>query len=263
MCDDVNNNDYDDYDINDDDNDNVNKGYCHFNEDGNDKTFIINLFGIDLVINQDPDSSIGHGSTVWDSSVIFSKYIEYNPSLYSATTIAGKSVLELGSGTGLAGLSLMILGARVTFTDLPDVVAQFTSINTSRIYNQLKSMGSGYLRSEIHEPIVRPLDWTWDEDMRSNTITDTYDIVLLTDCVFSTKLVPFLIQKIIKASGPKTQVIAIHEIRDEDANNAFKTELKEHFSIKRIPFNKLHPSYQNEFVEVLIAKSSRKKHREI
>jgi predicted nicotinamide N-methyase len=257
-----NNNDNSDENSDDDDNVNVKKGYCHFNENGNDKTFTINLYGHELVIEQDPDSTIGHGSTVWDSSVIFSKYVEYNPTLYSSSTLSGKTVIELGSGTGLAGLSLLLLGCKVTFTDLPDVVTQFTSINTNRIYNQLKSKGSGYLRSEIHPPIVKPLDWTWDNDLLNNTITESpYDIVLLTDCVFSKRLVPFLVQTIIKCSGPKTQVICSHEIRDEDANNAFKLELKEHYNIKRIPFNKLNPSYQNEFVEVLIAKSARgKKH---
>ena len=184
MNNDDNNNDNSDDDDDDDNVNNVKKGYCHFNENGNDKTFTINLFGHDLVIEQDPDSTIGHGSTVWDSSVIFSKYVEYNPTLYSSSTLSGKTVIELGSGTGLAG----ILGCAVTFTDLPDVVTQFTSINTNRIYNQLKSKGSGYLRSEIHPPIVKPLDWTWDNDLLNTTIQEApYDYVLLTDCVFCKK----------------------------------------------------------------------------
>lgn len=235
-------------------------GYCHFNESGNDKTFTINLYGHDITIEQDPSSSIGHGASVWDASVVFSKYIEHNPSMYSSTTMSGKSVLELGSGTGLAGICLMILGAKVTFTDLPDVVTLFTNTNANRIYNQLKSKGSGYLRSEIFQPIVKQLDWTWNSDLQNQAISDPpYDIVLLTDCVFSKMLVPDLIQTILKCSGSKTQIICAHEIRDEEANNAFKMELKEHFNYKRISFNKLHPSYQNEFIEVLLAKSNRSK----
>jgi len=246
----------DDNNINEDDN---KGGYCHFNESGNDKTFLINLYGNDIVIEQDPSSNIGHGASVWDSSVIFSKYIENNPSMFSPSTISGKNCIELGSGIGLAGISLMMLGAKVTFTDLPNVIDQFTKNNSIKIYNQMKSKGSGYLQN-IHEPIIRPLDWTWDDIQQNETITNSpYDIVLLTDCVFSKYLAPFLVKTIMKCTGPKTQVICSHEIRDEDANNAFKLELKQHFQIKRIPFNKLHPEYQNEFVEVLIAKLNRKK----
>ena len=257
-----NNNDEEDDNINGVGNTSSNSGYCHFNESGNDKTFTINLFGNDVVIEQDPSSTIGHGASVWDSSVIFSKYVENNPSIFSPSTISGKSCIELGSGTGLAGISLMMLGAKVTFTDLPDVIEQFTISNANRIYNQMKSKGSGYLK-DIHEPIIRPLDWTWDDNQQKETITNSpYDIVLLTDCVFSTYLVPFLVRTILKCTGPKTQIICSHEIRDEDANNAFKLALKQHYQVKRIAFNKLHQDYKNMFVELLLAKASRKKSSE-
>jgi hypothetical protein len=44
-------------------------GYCHFNESGNETTFNIVLYGLDLEINQLPSSrNLGHGAVVWDSS---------------------------------------------------------------------------------------------------------------------------------------------------------------------------------------------------
>eukprot|EP01035_Chromulina_nebulosa_P017696 gene17696-23286_t len=58
------------------------------------------------------------GAVVWDSSVIFIKYIEKNYRLYNYEKLNNKKVLELGSGCGLAGISLMLLGCKVTFTDL-------------------------------------------------------------------------------------------------------------------------------------------------
>jgi hypothetical protein len=58
----------------DQDNESVNSsdsdaGYCHFNESGNETTFNIVLYGLDLEINQLPSSkNLGHGAVVWDSS---------------------------------------------------------------------------------------------------------------------------------------------------------------------------------------------------
>ena len=62
-----------------------------------------------------------------------------------------------------------------------------------------------------------------DEDEDSATATSTmilnhsppFDIVLLTDCVFSVLLVEPLINTILSCSDSKTEVICCHEIRDE------------------------------------------------
>ena len=80
-------------------------GYCHFNDNGSNKTFSINLFGHDLDIEQDPSSQlIGHGAVVWDAAVIFCKYMEHDPKQFSADKLHGKSLIELGSGCGLGTL---------------------------------------------------------------------------------------------------------------------------------------------------------------
>lgn len=86
-----------------------------------------------------------------------------------------------------------------------------------------------------------------------------FDIVLLTDCVFSVLLVEPLINTILACSNTKTEVICCHEIRDEEANAYFVSELKKHFAVKRIPRTKLHPEYRNNLVEVLSAKLIREK----
>jgi predicted nicotinamide N-methyase len=66
---------------------------------------------------------------VWDSSIVFAKYMEHNPQLFCSSDISGKTLLELGSGCGLAGLSFMVKGAEVTLTDLPHIVEELTGPN--------------------------------------------------------------------------------------------------------------------------------------
>ena len=106
------------------------QGYCHFNDDGDNRSFSINLFDMDLEIEQDPGSrDLGHGAVVWDASVVLSKYMEKNYKEYDVQTLGGKSVLELGSGCGLGGMAFMLKGSRVTYTDLENVTRRLTEKN--------------------------------------------------------------------------------------------------------------------------------------
>lgn len=104
--------------------------YCHFNEGKNDSTFHLSLFGFDLNLRQSPSSQdIGHGAVVWDASVVYAKYMEQNSKDFEPSKLTGKTILELGSGCGLAGISYMMRGADVTFTDMEKVVKTLTERN--------------------------------------------------------------------------------------------------------------------------------------
>jgi hypothetical protein len=137
-------------------------------------------------------------------------------------------------------------------------------------------------------PIVIPIDWTTfsptifnepnivlpsefeEGEPQSSSNSETvvrkspeiilqppFDYVLLTDCVFSVLLISDLIRTIIASSSSKTEVICCHEIRDEEANALFVSELKKQFNVKRIARNKLHPEFRNDLIEVLSAKLKR------
>ena len=107
-------------------------GYCHFNDKKVNRQFHISLFGHELSIQQMPDDRLlGHGAVVWDSAAIFVKYMECNPKDYDSSKLAGKTVLELGPGCGLAGIAFMMRGAVVTCTDLSDVTIALTMKNVN------------------------------------------------------------------------------------------------------------------------------------
>ena len=81
----------------------------------------------------------------------------------------------------------------------------------------LKSKGSGALPYPILMPAVQPLDWTDFESFDSVGFTDDglYDVVLLTDCVFSVALAIPLVNCIKRLTGNRSTVYCCHEIRDE------------------------------------------------
>lgn len=106
------------------------QGYCHFNEDGKNTSFSINLFETQLLIEQDPGArDLGHGAVVWDAAVVLAKYMEKNYKDYDVKTLARKTVLELGSGCGLGGIAFMMKGAKITCTDLECVTRRLTEKN--------------------------------------------------------------------------------------------------------------------------------------
>lgn len=86
----------------------------------------------------------------------------------------------------------------------------------------------------------------------------TYDIIVLTDCIFSVHLIKPLINCILKLSSHNTIIYCCYEIRDVDANNLFLEEISKHFNYKRVPRYKLHPDYTNNLIELIVGKLIRK-----
>jgi hypothetical protein len=56
------------------------------------------------------------GVSVWDGSVVLAKYIELQ---LGPPLVAGRAIVELGAGCGLAGLAAGLCGAAVTCPGCP------------------------------------------------------------------------------------------------------------------------------------------------
>ena len=234
------------------------------NGEKGDTVFEIEVNGIPLQLQQEASNVIiGHGAVVWEASVIFAKYLEHgsDKSLLQ-TKCKGKTVIELGCGPGLGGLSLMLSGCAVCFTDLSSVIEAVARPNVHRAYRCLTSQGANGL--ELIQPNIFPLDWT--DKAGISTIkkciqTNGFDIVLMCDCVFSEFLVPDLVRNIEESCLPQSIVYCVHEIRDTDANDAFLTALSKSFTLKKVPLSKQHPNYTHPLVQIVVAKPLRTKIR--
>jgi hypothetical protein len=67
-------------------------------------TVTIEVLGHELDFAQDPNSK--HlGTTVWDASMVFAKYLGKNSrkGRFSSSKLKGKRAIELGAGCGVAG----------------------------------------------------------------------------------------------------------------------------------------------------------------
>lgn len=136
----------------------VDGNYVLFHEDNAD-IFSINLFGVDLSLKQKPSArDLGIGAVVWESSAIFTKYMEANFKKFSPEKLAGRTVLELGSGCGLGGLAFVMRGAAVILTDLACVIDTLTRDNAA--VRPDPAMSSPHLRFNML-PVFRPCTAVW------------------------------------------------------------------------------------------------------
>ena len=70
------------------------------------------LFETTLRVHQNRYSQTGNAWKVWDSAIVFSRWIYFYGKFF-----VGKSVHEIGSGCGLSGLTAAFFSKRVILSD--------------------------------------------------------------------------------------------------------------------------------------------------
>jgi predicted nicotinamide N-methyase len=126
-----------------------------------------------IIDGLDGDSR-GTGTMIWECGIVLAKYLEQRSKGSHGGWLRGKRVLELGSGTGVAGLAAAALGATVTLTDLPAVVPLLQS-NERRNHEAILAKGG-----ETH---VCELDWARECERASAGIS--WDVVIGADLLYT------------------------------------------------------------------------------
>ncbi|KAM4863547.1 protein-lysine methyltransferase METTL21E isoform X2 [Urocitellus parryii] len=112
-----------------------------------------------------------YGAVVWPSALVLCYFLETNAKQYN---MVDKNVIEIGAGTGLVSIVASLLGARVTATDLPELLGNLQyniSCNT-----KMKCK---------HLPQVKELSWGVALDKNFPRASNSFDYVLAADVVYA------------------------------------------------------------------------------
>ena len=204
----------------------------------NDKEILLHQRAVDC-----PNAT---GNTVWDSGVLLSRFLEYHTlQLNSKWSVVGKKCLELGSGTGIVGISAALLGAKLVLVtdkynvDLLQLNAQ-TNWQTHKHHfppsNQLMAM-----------------EYTWGDGGKGYEEVQAkckggWELVLVADFLYDYRAVKHLIRSLLLFSTPlHTHILLAYQIHDEESNEELWDEgegIAKYFQVEKIDYSLLPPSYR-------------------
>ncbi|XP_057865530.1 uncharacterized protein LOC131073157 isoform X2 [Cryptomeria japonica] len=207
------------------------------------------VFGELLQFAQDPNSK--HlGTTVWDASMVFVKFLEKNcrKGQFSPSKMRGKRVIELGAGCGLAGFGMALLGCDVVATDQTEVLPLLMR-NVERNAMRIKQANSENPYSVSFGSIqVAELDW--GNELHIAAADPPFDYIIATDVVYAERLLEPLLKTILSLSGPRTTILLGYELRSTIVHEKMNELWKANFDVKRVPKMKMDPKYQHSNIEL-------------
>eukprot|EP00188_Purpureofilum_apyrenoidigerum_P002367 Plantae.Rhodophyta-Purpureofilum_apyrenoidigerum.ctg24658.p1 GENE.Plantae.Rhodophyta-Purpureofilum_apyrenoidigerum.ctg24658~~Plantae.Rhodophyta-Purpureofilum_apyrenoidigerum.ctg24658.p1 ORF type:complete len:363 (+),score=74.04 Plantae.Rhodophyta-Purpureofilum_apyrenoidigerum.ctg24658:303-1391(+) len=176
------------------------------------------------------------GQTAWDGGMVLAKYIEHAVGT-GLLCFEGKTILDLGSGTGFVGLVCAVLGANVILTDLPGAVTSLMERNRDKNSHL-------YEASAVN---VMPLDWTKPADIEAVLQQHPkIDLIIAAECIYIEPLVLPLINTIEKLSvGSRADVLLSHGVHRLTPLISFFHELRRIGArIQRVSDKEKHPAYR-------------------
>lgn len=210
-------------------------------------TMTMEVLGHELRFYQDPNSK--HlGTTVWDASLVFVKFLEKNcrKGKFSPSKLKGKRVIELGAGCGLAGFGMALLGCDVVATDQREVLPILTrniERNTPSLAQMNPSDSFGSIRAA-------ELDWGNEDHIKA--VGPPFDFIIGTDVVYAEHLLEPLLKTIHALAGPKTTIMLGYEIRSTNVHEQMLEMWKKNFEVKTVSQSKMDSQYQHPSIQLYI-----------
>lgn len=179
------------------------------------------------------------GSQCWMSSIAFAIWCQHTEHLNNT---APKSILELGSGVGLAGISLASLPSSLNYsismTEYIDTLTDVISKNISSNNTLLSSI-----------PKVSTLDW--DKHIDNNS---KYDYVIACDCVYkedSSSLVKTIVNSL--SDNPNSRALIFNTSPKHRLwVNEFIVELKQNGTVLEESFTLVHNHNHTHTAEFIL-----------
>ncbi|XP_069007901.1 protein N-lysine methyltransferase METTL21D [Embiotoca jacksoni] len=185
----------------------------------------------------------GVGCVVWDAAIVLAKYLEteqFHDASPGADVWSGRTVVELGAGTGVVGLMAASLGAEVTVTDLEDL----QTLLRENIHENQALITSGSITAKVLK---------WGEDASEFLPPPHY--ILMADCIYYEQSIVPLVESLKLLSGPETCIICCYEQRTEGVNpeveRRFFELLQQNFNCEKIPSEKQDPEFSSPDIHIL------------
>lgn len=199
--------------------------------------------GIPVSVGEVGNSGQGTGLTTWDGSVVLAKYLEHA----RMEDLRGARILELGSGTGLVGLSAALLGAReVILTDLAYTMDNLARNAKATMRNAVATTSSS-VKCAVHTQV---LDW-----FDPPTDLGSFDFVLASDVVWVEELIAPLVSTfdvlLRNSYEGDAKVLMSYQKRSVIADKLLFRELeKRKLDKQRVAASALHPHFASERIDV-------------
>lgn len=159
------------------------------------------------------------------------KFFEKNAHL-----VQGKTVLEVGSGTGLLGIALHLLQVQqVTVSDMSEV-----------LWLLEKNLQQNACQDKVQ---LRALNWKKAVPI---DMINQFDMIVASDCVWIDDLVIPLVNTLdALVTGPNTQIYVANELRSKFTEDKFLTQMqKRGFSLTVLDPSQFDKQYSNDKISI-------------
>ncbi|XP_035485195.1 methyltransferase like 21e isoform X2 [Scophthalmus maximus] len=160
-----------------------------------------------------------YGAVLWPSAMVLCHFLETNRDEYNLTD---KNVIELGAGTGLVTIVSSLLGAKVTSTDLPDVLGNLRYNVMRNTKNRCKYI-----------PLVTELFWGPEAEQRFPRATHCFDYILAADVVYAHPYLEELMDTFDHLCQANTQILWAMRFR-LDPENSFVERFRQRFHLEEL-----------------------------
>ncbi|XP_064598548.1 protein N-lysine methyltransferase METTL21A-like [Liolophura sinensis] len=155
---------------------------------------------------------LGVAAVVWDAAAVLCEYLDQNQHL-----VDGRTIIELGAGSGIVGIIAAYLGGRVTITE--------------------REVAMGYLNSVVHDNIdvdkynvsVTTLDWTSD----LTEFPKPFQVILGADVIYIEETFDDLVKTFRHLSDEKTVIFISCKVRYE-RDSKFLEMMQKYFELKKV-----------------------------